>query len=140
MYRNKKLRILIIAFTLIAGVCVAGAQQSERKMGFPNPSASFRGSAFPSGLQRGPAFPTAPVLRARPLAPPASTKGLQAPPIPAVDNTVPLPTGALADCPKWDWSSGAPSPMRPPFDKSKLYCPPPPFTPRSPPIDCICRQ
>jgi hypothetical protein len=56
-----------------------------------------------------------------------------------VDNNLPLPAGgALPPCPTWDWSNGAPPPMRPPFDRSKLYCPPPPFKPPSQPIGCTC--
>lgn len=45
----------------------------------------------------------------------------------------------LPPCPTWDWSKGAPPPMRPPFDRSKLYCPPPPFKPPNPPLGCTCR-
>jgi hypothetical protein len=54
-----------------------------------------------------------------------------------VDNNLPLPDiGSLPPCPTWDWSKGAPPPMRPPFDRSKLYCPPPPFKPPSQPFGC----
>jgi hypothetical protein len=57
----------------------------------------------------------------------------------SVDNGLPLPAnGWLAPCPTWDWSKGSPPPMRPPFDRSKLYCPPPPFKPPSQPIGCTC--
>ena len=56
-----------------------------------------------------------------------------------VDNDLALPEGgALPPCPTWDWSKGAPPPMRPPFDRSKLYCPPPPFKPLGQPIGCTC--
>ena len=58
--------------------------------------------------------------------------GLITPAIPSIDNDAALPAGdaSLPPCPKWDWSTGSPPPMRPPFDRSKLYCPPPPFNPR----------
>jgi hypothetical protein len=39
-----------------------------------------------------------------------------------------------------DWSKGAPPPMRPPFDRSKLHCPPPPFKPPSQPFGCRCEK
>jgi hypothetical protein len=56
-----------------------------------------------------------------------------------VDNDLPLPdSGSLRPCPIWDWSKGSPPPMRPPFDRSKLYCPPPPFKPPGQPIGCTC--
>jgi hypothetical protein len=56
-----------------------------------------------------------------------------------IDNNLPLPaSGSLPPCPTWDWSQGAPPPMRPPFDRSKLYCPPAPFKPPSQPIGCTC--
>jgi hypothetical protein len=55
--------------------------------------------------------------------------------------TMPLPTnGSLPPCPSWDWSKGSPPPMRPPFDRSKLYCPPPPFKPPSQPLGCLCER
>jgi hypothetical protein len=55
--------------------------------------------------------------------------------------TMPLPTnGSLPPCPTWDWSKGSPPPMRPPFDRSKLYCPPPPFKPPSQPLGCLCER
>lgn len=58
-----------------------------------------------------------------------------------VDNNLPLPDSAsLLPCPKWDWSTGSPPPMRPPFDRSKLYCPPPPFKPPSQPVGCRCEE
>ena len=44
----------------------------------------------------------------------------------------------LPPCPTWDWSNGAPPPMHRPFDTSKLYCPPQPFKPPSPPVGCTC--
>jgi hypothetical protein len=51
----------------------------------------------------------------------------------------PLPdTGPLQPCPTWDWSKGAPPPMRRPFDRSKLYCPPKPFKPAGQPVGCTC--
>jgi hypothetical protein len=57
----------------------------------------------------------------------------------APSDTIREAAGApLPSCPKWDWSKGAPPPMRSPFDRSKLYCPPSPFNPPSPPIGCIC--
>jgi len=78
----------------------------------------------------------APSLRDRspgPIAaptPPASTPA-----------TMPLPTnGSLPPCPSWDWSKGSPPPMRPPFDRSKLYCPPPPFKPPTQPLGCLCER
>jgi hypothetical protein len=72
---------------------------------------------------------------------PVLAPALKAPPTPSVDNTARLPVGgSLPVCPTWDWSSGAPPPMRPPFDRSKLYCPPPPFNPPGQPIGCICPQ
>jgi Bacterial Ig domain len=58
-----------------------------------------------------------------------------------VDNNLPLPDkGSLLPCPRWDWSKGSPPPMRPPFDRSKLYCPPPPFKPPSQPVGCRCEE
>jgi hypothetical protein len=54
-----------------------------------------------------------------------------------IDNNLPLP-GSLP-CPRWDWSNGAPPPMRPPFDTSKLYCPPTPFEPPNQPLGCRCK-
>jgi hypothetical protein len=57
-----------------------------------------------------------------------------------IDNTLPRPEGKpVQPCPTWDWSKGAPPPMRPPFDRSKLYCPPPPFKPPNEPIGCTCQ-
>jgi hypothetical protein len=81
-----------------------------------------------------------PVSRNRPPAP-VPARALQASPTPSVDNTAPPSTGAsLPPCPVWDWSSGAPPPMPPPFERSKLYCPPPPFNPPGQPLGCICPQ
>jgi len=60
-----------------------------------------------------------------------------APPAPPVKNIAPSDP-SLPPCPVWDWSKGAPPPMRRPFDKSKLYCPPPPFHPPNPPVGCNC--
>jgi hypothetical protein len=57
---------------------------------------------------------------------------------PADKTPLPVNDGSLPRCPAWDWSKGAPPPMHPPFDRSKLYCPPPPFKPPSPPIGCSC--
>ena len=58
-----------------------------------------------------------------------------------VDNNVPLlSNGSLLPCPVWDWSKGSPPPMRPPFDRSKLYCPPPPFKPPGRPLGCLCER
>jgi hypothetical protein len=58
-----------------------------------------------------------------------------------VDSSPPQPVdGSLPRCPTWDWSKGAPPPMRPPFDRSKLYCPPPPFKPPGQPIGCRCEN
>jgi hypothetical protein len=63
----------------------------------------------------------------------------QAPSNSTVDTaTLPASDGSLPPCPIWDWSNGAPPPMRPPFDRSKLYCPPPPFKQPSHPIGCTC--
>jgi hypothetical protein len=82
--------------------------------------------------------PAAPRDRAPP---PTSGQSVDAPAAPSVDNTIPVQAGAsLPPCPIWDWSIGAPPPMRPPFDRSKLYCPPPPFKPPSPPVGCLCSQ
>jgi hypothetical protein len=74
--------------------------------------------------------------------PPAPAEILQAPRQSAIDNDAPLPVGTtLPPCPIWDWSNGAsPPPMRPPFDRSKLYCPPSPFKPPNPPVGCICPE
>jgi hypothetical protein len=71
-----------------------------------------------------------------------AARGVVNPPAAArPDNDVPLPVGAaLQPCPIWDWSKGAPPPMRPPFDRSKLYCPPSPFKPPNPPIGCVCPE
>jgi hypothetical protein len=136
----------VLIIVLSAGVYSAAAQLSDKNEGSPNPPASARGSAYPSsqrgsaypaGSQRGPAFPKDSTLRNTAPTPRGSAQG----PIPAVDNTIPLQSGApLSDCPKWDWSNGSPPPMRPPFDRSKLYCSPPPFNPPNPPIGCICPQ
>ena len=58
-----------------------------------------------------------------------------------VDNNLPLAVdGSIPPCPTWDWSKGSPPPMRPPFDRSKLYCPPSPFKPPSQPIGCRCEN
>ena len=59
---------------------------------------------------------------------------------PAAENYVPSPPidGTMPPCPTWDWSRGSPPPMRPPFNRSKLYCPPSPFQPPSQPIGCRC--
>ena len=59
----------------------------------------------------------------------------------ATEREAPSPAGGtFPHCPIWDWSKGAPPPMRPPFDRSKLYCPPPPFKPPSPPVGCTCPE
>lgn len=72
---------------------------------------------------------------------PAPTAIPQVPRQSAFDNDVPLPVGtALPPCPTWDWSKGSPPPMRPPFDRTKLYCPPSPFKPPNPPVGCICPE
>jgi len=55
-------------------------------------------------------------------------------------DAVPAPADALPSCPTWDWTKGSPPPMRPPFDRSKLYCPPQPFHPPNAPIGCSCAQ
>lgn len=74
----------------------------------------------------------------RPL-PPPTQPAATAPQV--TEQGVSVPPGAsLPPCPVWDWSKGAPPPMRPPFDRSKLYCPPPPFKPPGPPIGCICPE
>jgi hypothetical protein len=49
-----------------------------------------------------------------------------------------LPTGSPPPCPTWDWSKGAPPPMRRPFDRTKLVCPPAPFAPPGQPLGCTC--
>lgn len=73
-------------------------------------------------------------LRGRPPGPIAEPK-----PPAASPSTTTLPdNGSLPPCPTWDWSNGSPPPMRPPFDRSKLYCPPPPFKPPSQPLGCFC--
>jgi hypothetical protein len=82
-----------------------------------------------------------PSVPAFPNCPPRSVSGPSpnAPPPPSVDSTSPSPAGArLPPCPIWDWSRGTPPPMCPPFDTSKLYCPPPPFNPPGQPIGCTC--
>ena len=62
-------------------------------------------------------------------------------PNPPLNNNLPLPVdGSLPPCPAWDWSKGSPPPMRPPFDRSKLYCPPPPFKPPGQPTGCRCEN
>lgn len=62
-------------------------------------------------------------------------------PNPPVDyNLSPPVDGSLPPCPTWDWSKGSPPPMRPPFDRSKLYCPPPPFKPPGQPTGCRCEN
>jgi len=79
----------------------------------------------PAAVERSPT--TVPVLRA-PSPPPTH------------DDDHSFAIGA-ALCPEWDWSKGeSPQPMRQPFDRSKLYCPPMPFRPPSPPIGCICQS
>jgi hypothetical protein len=60
--------------------------------------------------------------------------------IPSAQVTTPSADALLPPCPIWDWSKGSPPPMRPPFEKSKLYCPPPPFNPPNAPVGCICSQ
>ena len=75
--------------------------------------------------------------RSRPPEPIAPPKPLVTGP---VDNHLPLPDdGSLPPCPTWDWSKGPP-PMQRPFDRSKLYCPPPPFAPSSQPAGCRCEK
>jgi hypothetical protein len=49
-----------------------------------------------------------------------------------------LPKALPPPCPTWDWSKGAPPPMRRPFDRTKLVCPPAPFAPPSQPLGCTC--
>jgi len=110
--------ILIIATALVVSICAASAQQPGVSQ------ASKRGSAYPSGSKRGTAFPK-----------PGAARVPRPPPV----AEVPVPSGQLPDCPTWDWSKGAPPPMSPPFDRSKLYCPPSPFHPPNPPIGCVCR-
>jgi hypothetical protein len=84
----------------------------------------------------GRAFPTPPRK-----SPPAQPPIAPTTPQPVIENEAPLPPARpLRPCPIWDWSKGAPPPMRSPFDRSKLYCPPPPFRPPSPTIGCICLQ
>jgi hypothetical protein len=79
---------------------------------------------------------TAPRLRDR------SPRPIAAPKPPAVSpSTTTVPDdGSLPPCPTWDWSKGSPPPMRPPFDRSKLYCPPPPFKPPGQPVGCHCEN
>ena len=87
--------------------------------------------------------PSAPTLAAPRPGSPAAGPALVpiAPAIPSIGEASSLPAGAsLPPCPQWDWSNGAPPPMRRPFDRSKLYCPPPPFNPPSPPLGCVCPQ
>jgi hypothetical protein len=133
--RTQMPRILIIILTIFAGICAAGAQESGR-----NESFSKRGPAYPLRSQRGTAFPTAPVLHDGPPTQAAPALGPKPPPVLSPENTVPLSASALPDCPKWDWSRGAPPPLRRPFDRSKLYCPPQPFNPPNPSIGCVCNQ
>jgi hypothetical protein len=83
---------------------------------------------------------TLPVSRNHPVAP-IPAPALKASPTRSVDTTAPVPAGAsMPTCPTWDWSGGSPPPMRRPFDRSKLHCPPPPFNPPAPPVGCICPQ
>jgi hypothetical protein len=77
--------------------------------------------------------------RPAPHLPPAAPASNLAPTPGALENATP-PDGSLPACPVWDWSKSAPPPMRPPFDQSKLYCPPPPFNPPNPPVGCVCSQ
>jgi len=73
--------------------------------------------------------------------PSAPAEAPQAPGQPESDNRRPLPAGAtLPPCPVWDWSKGSPPPMHSPFDRSKLYCPPPPFKPPHPSVGCTCPE
>jgi hypothetical protein len=74
---------------------------------------------------------------------PSMPTAIQKPPRRPPDVATPTPSfapasGSLPGCPIWDWSKGAPPPMRAPFDVSKLYCPPPPFSPPGQPIGCAC--
>ena len=55
-------------------------------------------------------------------------------------DVVPATATSLPPCPTWDWAKGVPPPMRPPFDRSKIYCPPLPFHPPNAPIGCSCAQ
>ena len=64
--------------------------------------------------------------------------GTPEPPAPSPSTTTLPDNGSLPLCPSWDWSNGSPPPMRPPFDRSKLFCPPSPFKPPSQPLGCLC--
>jgi hypothetical protein len=81
----------------------------------------------PAAVER--SLTTVPVLRV-PAPPPTNND----------DHSYPI-GAAQSPCPEWDWSKGeSPPPMRQPFDRSKLYCPPSPFRPPSSPIGCICQS
>jgi hypothetical protein len=84
-----------------------------------------------------PAVNLPPPLPAPNLPPPSPAPNL---PAPDTVEKASSADGSSPPCPVWDWSKGSPSPMRPPFDKSKLYCPPPPFNPPNPPVGCVCSQ
>jgi hypothetical protein len=81
-------------------------------------------------------------LAAPPRLPDRSRGPIEAPKPPAAStSTTTFPdNGSLPPCPKWDWSKGSPPPMRLPFDRSKLYCPPPPFKPPGQPVGCHCEN
>lgn len=77
-----------------------------------------------------PIRPPSPASHPEHVKPEPSAPGAAAPAVP--------PTGSPPPCPTWDWSKGAPPPMRRPFDRTKLVCPPAPFAPPSQPLGCTC--
>ena len=78
-----------------------------------------------------------PVQDVRPSPQPLPDTG-QAVPLPG--DVVPATATSSPPCPPWDWAKGSPPPMRPPFDRSKLYCPRQPFRPPNAPIGCSCAE
>jgi len=79
-----------------------------------------------------------PVQGVRPSPQPVAEATGRGMPVPS--DAVPAASTTLLPCPTWDWAKGSPPPMRPPFDRSKLYCPPQPFRPPNAPIGCSCAQ
>ena len=79
-----------------------------------------------------------PIQDVRPSPQPVPEATGQAVPLPG--DIVPATATSLPPCPTWDWAKGSPPPMRPPFDRSKLYCPPQPFHPPNAPIGCSCAK
>jgi hypothetical protein len=108
-------------------IAITGAISRSRTKG----SSTIRFTVFTTG-SASPAHPSQNRATATVTAPSPQS------PAPTDSEPRPLDSKSLPPCPTWDWSNGAPPPMRPPFDKSKLYCPPKPFKPPNPPIGCTC--